>query len=114
MRNEDLVLIRHMLDSAREALAFAAGSTGARLGADRMLALALVRCVEIIGEAASRVSDETRATLPAIPWASIVGMRNRLVHAYYDVDSEVLWRTIVDDLPPLVAELEAVVGRESI
>ncbi|MEK9662499.1 MAG: HepT-like ribonuclease domain-containing protein, partial [Alphaproteobacteria bacterium] len=63
------------------------------LDSDRMLLFALVRAVEIIGEAAARVSDETRAGLPDIPWQQIVSMRNRLIHAYFDIDRDVLWIT---------------------
>ena len=111
MRSDDLVLIRHMLDSSREAVSFASDSSRDSLETDRKLALALVRCIEIIGEAASRVSDETREAIPAIPWADIVGMRNRLVHAYFDVDLNVLWNTIKNDLPPLIKTLESAVEK---
>ena len=71
-----------------------------------MLLLALVKCIEIIGEAASRVTRETRDALSGIPWQDIVGMRNRLIHAYFDVDHDRVWDTIQQDLPPLVAALK--------
>ncbi len=77
---------------------------------DAQLALALTRLVEIIGEAAKNVSPETRATLPQIPWRAIAGTRDRLVHAYFDVDLERLWQIVAVDLPPLVAALEAEMG----
>jgi uncharacterized protein with HEPN domain len=72
--------------------------------------LALVRCIEIIGEAASRVSDAVRSQHSDIPWAEIIGMRNRLVHAYFDVDLERVCDTLALDLPPLIVQLEQVLA----
>lgn len=106
MRRDDLVRLRHMLDAAREALAFTQGRTRADLGLDRMLALSLMKDIEIIGEAANQVSGATREQLPWLPWLDIVGMRNRLVHAYFDINLDILWRTAQDDLPPLIVALE--------
>jgi uncharacterized protein with HEPN domain len=74
------------------------------------LTLALLKCVEIIGEAAARVGKSTRTRHPALPWTDIVGMRNRLVHAYFDIDLALLWTTVTDDLPLLIAELEHPAG----
>jgi uncharacterized protein with HEPN domain len=70
------------------------------------LVLALVKEIEIIGEAASRLSLETRQQIPALPWTDIILMRNRLIHAYFDVDLDIVWKTFTDDLPPLIQELE--------
>jgi uncharacterized protein with HEPN domain len=95
-----------MLDAAEDALRFATGCSRVDLDQDRMLLLALVKCIEIIGEAASRVTRETRDTMPRIPWQDIVGMRNRLIHAYFDVDHDRVWDTIEQDLPPLVDALK--------
>ena len=67
---------------------------------------ALVRAVEIAGEAASRVTAETRAELPDLPWASIVAMRNRLVHAYFDINRDILWTTVTETAPPLAERLK--------
>jgi uncharacterized protein with HEPN domain len=108
MRDDDGLRIRHMLDAANEALTFARGRTRADLDSDRMLALALVKCIEIIGEAAARVTAAGRQAHPTIPWANIVAMRNRLIHAYFDIDMDRVWDTLVDDLPPLVSALRAV------
>ena len=96
-----------MLDAAREAEAFVRGRARADLDSNRMLSLALVRLIEIIGEAATHVSDETRMQVPDIPWPLVVGMRNRLIHGYFDVDLDRLWDTVVADLPPLIIALEA-------
>ncbi|MFI5166782.1 MAG: DUF86 domain-containing protein [Thermoanaerobaculales bacterium] len=95
-----------MLDAAREAVAFARDRTRADLSNDRQLVLALVKCIEIVGEAASQTTAEGRQLAPELPWANIVAMRNRLVHAYFDVDLDRVWETITDDLPALIAILE--------
>ena len=79
------------------------------LDRDRMLALAIVKCIEIVGEAAGGISQESRERFDNVPWADIVGMRHRLVHAYFDIDLDRVWDTITDDLPPLIAELERIV-----
>ena len=102
----DVIRIRHMADASREALGFCAGRSRAHLDSDRMFARALVKAIEIIGEAASKVSDPTRAELAAVPWAEIVTMRHRLTHTYYNIDLDIVWNTAVHDLPPLVATLD--------
>jgi uncharacterized protein with HEPN domain len=112
MLKPDTIRLRHMLDAARETLGFAQGKQRADLDRDRMFVLAVVRCIEVIGEAASTVSAEVRTRHPQVPWANIVGMRNRLIHAYFDVDLNRVWDTITDDLPPLVQELERIIFAE--
>ena len=106
MNESDIMRLRHMLDAAREALSFVAGRNSEDLGRDRMLVLALVKEIEIIGEAASRISDESRKALPRIPWPKIIAMRNRLIHAYADVDLSIVWDTLTGALPELLRELE--------
>jgi len=95
-----------MLDAAREALDFVRGKTEHSVGADRQLVLSLVKEIEIVGEAAGKVSEPTRKQLPQIPWADIVDMRNHLIHVYFDIDVGVVWDTVSKDLPPLVTALE--------
>jgi uncharacterized protein with HEPN domain len=112
MQKNDEVRLRHMLDAGREAVALAQGQRREDLARDRKLALALVKCIEIIGEAASKVSAAVRAEHPSLPWADIVAMRNRLIHAYFDVDLDRVWDTVTDDLPPLVAELQKILPPE--
>ena len=109
-RHDDIVHLRHMLDHAREAGAMLEGKEREDLQSARMLELALVRLIEIVGEAAARVTPESQERYPLIPWREVVGMRNRLVHGYDSVDLDVLWDTIEDDLPPLIAELERILG----
>jgi uncharacterized protein with HEPN domain len=110
MPPRDLIRLRHMLEAAREAIAFGSRRDREELIRDRMLALALVKGIEIIGEAASKVSPETRSKHVEIPWVDIIGMRNRLIHVYFDIDFDRLRDTIEIDLPPLIANLERLVA----
>ena len=105
-----LVALRHMLDHAREAHAMAAGRTRADLDSDRQLNLSLVRLLEVIGEAATRIPPEQRARLPDVPWSEIVRLRNRLIHGYDTVDFDIVWQIITRDLPPLIHALQQVVA----
>lgn len=107
-QHDHVIRLRHMLDHAREAVQMIQGRQRLDLDRDRMLELSLVRLVEMVGEAASRVSPADRIRHPSIPWPQIVGMRQRLVHGYDTVDLQILWDTITDDLPPLVAELRRI------
>lgn len=104
---EDIVRVRHMLDHAREAIAMIEHRSRTDLESDRMLQLSLVRLVEIVGEAAARVTPALQQEHPEIPWASIRGMRDRLIHGYDFVDYDVLWQTITSDLPDLVTLLSS-------
>lgn len=105
-RHKDRIRLQHMLDSASEALALIERKTREDIEADRVLTLALIRLMEVVGEAAGRVSTEGQASLPRIPWNQIVGLRNRLIHGYDSVDMDILWNILSSDLPLLVAELE--------
>ena len=110
MYNDDPTRIRHMLDATREAMSFASGHTRSDLDSDRMLVMALMKEIEVIGEAASHVSQEYRSNHPEIPWQDAIDMRNRLVHVYFSIDVAVVWDTVVEDLPPLQAALEKLVA----
>jgi uncharacterized protein with HEPN domain len=104
-RHDDLTRLRHMLDHAVEAVEMATGRRPEDLESDRQFCLAMTRLVEIIGEAAARVSAEGQRKWPAIPWAEVVGLRNRLIHGYDAVDLDILWTIVQDDLPALIVEL---------
>jgi uncharacterized protein with HEPN domain len=106
MSPDDRVRLQHMADAIEAASSFIGGRRREELDADRMLTFALVRAVEIIGEAASKISAAGRTELPTVPWNSIVGMRNRLVHAYFDVDLDILWNTVTQALPPLRGQIQ--------
>ena len=102
----DTIRVGHMLDAAREALHYAAGQTRESLDANPMLVRAVIKCLEIIGEAASRVTAETRTQLSDVPWGDIVAMRNRLIHTYFDIDLDIVWTTVEIDLPAILPPLE--------
>ncbi|MBI1913118.1 MAG: DUF86 domain-containing protein [Deltaproteobacteria bacterium] len=108
-RREDVIRLHHMLEASRDALSFISGKARRDLDDNKMLRLSLVRCIEIIGEAASRLSPDCQSEFPAIPWKNIINMRNRLIHAYYDINIDTVWGTVTEDLPPLITELEKIV-----
>ena len=111
-KTEDIVYLRHMLDAARKATEFTKSSERADLDNDEKLALAIVRLLEVLGEAAKGVSDQCRKKYPKIPWRQIAGTRDRLIHGYFDVDFDIVWRIVSADLPPLVAQLEKTLSNE--
>jgi uncharacterized protein with HEPN domain len=107
MNETDRIRLRHMVDAAREALSFIEGKNRDDLTGDRMLALSLIKEIEIIGEAATKISSELKHSISSIPWAEIVGMRNRLIHGYADINLDILWDTVNLALGPLTVELES-------
>lgn len=102
-----------MRDAAIEAINFASGRRRDELNINRMLTLALVKDIEIVGEAASKISAECRAKYPQIFWGQIIGMRNRLTHAYFEVNLDIVWQVVTNDLPPLVIDLEQIISLET-
>lgn len=107
-RRDPLHSYRDMLSYAQEAVALTKGKQRSDVDTDRLLNLALVRLLEVIGEAANRISVKEQQQHPEIPWPQIVGLRNRLIHGYDVVDFDILWQIITDDLPPLIAKLEVI------
>lgn len=104
------VTLRQMRDYAREVQTLSQGKERTDLDHDRLLELALTRLLEIIGEAAKRVPPDIQTQHPAIPWAQIVGLRNRLIHGYDAVDLDILWQIIRHDLPPLITTLDEILN----
>lgn len=102
-----------MLDHAREAMILSKGKSAQELVDDRVLSLAIVRLMEIVGEAANRVPHENRSKHPEIPWTQIISLRNRLIHGYDAIDYEILWQILDHDLPELVFSLERILGIKS-
>ncbi len=98
-----------MLAAAVDAVEFTAPRSPSDLRTDRQLGLAIVKCIEIIGEAANQVSADTRDALQEIAWTDIIGMRHRLVHGYYDIDYDIVASTVTGYLPPLIAMLQRIV-----
>ncbi len=110
---DNLTRLLHMRDAAIEAIDFVAGRSRDELNTNRMLTLALVKDIEIIGEAASIISAECRARYSQLPWVQIIGMRNRLTHAYFEVNLDIVWQVVTNDLPALVMELEEIISLET-
>jgi len=109
MVERDSAYLVDMLLAAQDAIGFAAEIDQVRFAASRLYQNAIIRALEIVGEAAGRVSRETRAQTPVIPWQSMIGMRHRLIHGYEGVDLALVWKVVVIDLPALVQSLEALI-----
>ena len=110
MPRDDRVYLVHMLETARKAAGKVSGLDHTQFRADENLQLACVHLVQMLGEAASRVSGETRAGLQNIPWRQVIGMCHRVVHDYLTVDLEIVWAVVTGDLPALIIELERAAG----
>ena len=110
MKLEDKIRIQHMIDAANEALAFAAEVNEKEFSENRMLILSIIKDIEIIGEAASKVTEETKLKFTQVPWKDIIGMRNRLIHGYFDVDIKLVWNTVHKNLPSLINVLKQTLG----
>lgn len=106
MENKDLIRLRHMLDSTEAILLFVKRKRRASLDKDRLLRSAIMRELEIIGEAANKTSDKTKKRFPDLPWRELVGMRNRLIHAYFNVDHDIVWETVKKYLPTFQDKLK--------
>ena len=109
---KDDALLYDVLESARLAVSYVQDSSIDDFLANTQLQDAVIRRIEIIGEAARHISEQTRALLPNLPWVDMAGMRNFLIHQYGEVDAHVVWDTVKIDLPPLIAELESIADRE--
>jgi len=105
MQRDDTVYLGHMLDMARKAVDKVAGKTRGDYDSNEDLRFVLAHCVQVIGEAASRVSTEFRASHQEIPWKRIVAMRHRIVHDYMNVDEDILWEVVSAGLPDLIRML---------
>ena len=110
MDNKDLTRLRHMLDSVNAILSFVEGKDRASLDSNRLLLSGIIRELEILGEAAGKISQETQDRFPHMPWKQVIGMRNRLIHAYFDVDHDIIWKTIQNSLPILSEELTIIIS----
>lgn len=105
---DDKARLGHMLDAAKEAVDFLGTVTAEELTEDRKLGNSIVRSIEIIGEAAANITKQTMEQYPEIEWPVIIGMRNRIVHAYFDINFRIVWQTVKENLPPLIKKLENV------
>jgi uncharacterized protein with HEPN domain len=98
--------LEHMLQAARDAVAIVADRQRKELDTDLLLRHALVHCVQLIGEAATRISPTGRAKVPELPWQRIVGMRHILVHDYFKIDHDAVWRVATEHIPGMVPLLQ--------
>lgn len=98
-----------MQDTVHEIVFLTRNKSHDDLAKDRVLNLALTRLLEVLGEAATRVPEEIRKKYPEFPWQQIIGLRNRLIHAYDQVDLEILWEIISEDLPRLSEQLDQII-----
>jgi len=111
MPSPDVVRLRHMHEAITRALEMTSGRNRQDLMSNSMLAMALTRCLEVLGEAASKLSDEVRLRFPGVPFVKMISMRNRLIHAYFDVDLDIVWTTVSEDLPSLLPVLDSVLAQ---
>ena len=107
---EDRIRLRHMLDAALEIRQYVQSAEREDLNRDPKLVHSLVHLFEIIGEAANQVTYELQEKTSEIPWFIIIGMRNRLIHAYYAIDLNVVWSTSKTDIPLIITELKKLIG----
>jgi uncharacterized protein with HEPN domain len=111
MSRDDAYLL-DMLEAARRALEYAADLTFETFSQNNRDQDAIIRRLEIVGEAARSVSEAYREDHPEIPWPAIVGMRHRLAHDYRRIDVDVVWETVQQKIPELIAQLERLVPPE--
>lgn len=113
MKPEDKVRIQHMIDAGTEAVSFIHDTGFKDFAENRMLILSVIKDIEIFGEAASKITTETKLKYDKIPWKDIISMRNRLIHGYFDVDIKRVWNTVKLNLPPLINSLKQIYLEES-
>ncbi len=111
-RHDPAVALRQILSHSKEAVQLSVGKSRSDLNSDRLLNLALTRLLEIIGEAANRVPEQVQSQYPQLPWLQMIGLRNRLIHGYDQVDFDILWNIIKQDLPSLISQLEKILPDE--
>ena len=109
-RSPDSIRVAHICDAIDEALSFVEGKTKKDLAGNRMLLLSLIKELEMIGEAAGKISVGFRRKHAEIPWDAMIATRNRLIHGYFDVDVEIVWKTVSEDLPQLAEKLRHIRG----
>ena len=111
MQAEDKIRLQHILQEANQAIHFVKDLEYDEFSKDPKTVRAVMRCVEVIGEASSKLSDELRESNPQIPWRKIIGMRNRLIHVYFDIDYPIIWQTVKGNLPPLIIQIQSILNK---
>ena len=110
MQSKDRIRVQHILDEAAEACHYLEDITFDEFIKEGKTVRAVIRCIEVIGEAASRISMEFRRDHPDVPWQKTIGMRNRLIHVYFDIDYHIIWQTVKENLPPLIELLQLIIN----
>jgi uncharacterized protein with HEPN domain len=106
-RKDDGAVLADMIDAAERAIRYAEGSSPDALATDTMRADAILRVLGVMGEAVTRLTAETQARFPAVPWAKMKAMRNLLIHRYDRVEAAIVWETVTVSVPATLAELRA-------
>ena len=107
---EDEALLRDMVSHARLAVGAVSDRAREDLDEDPVLAAALERFIEVIGEAANKISRATKQAAPEVPWREMVGMRNRLVHGYASVDHDIVWDVVSGDLGKIIEAIDSLLA----
>ena len=107
----DAVYLVDIIEAARLAISYVQSATEADFLRDTQLQDSVIRRIEIIGEAARRVSEDMKIANPDVPWREMTGMRNLMIHEYDDVDMRVLWRTVQNDLPRLIEQIGPLINQ---
>ncbi len=110
MKKDDSVYLRHIIDSCERIERYVEGVSKDKFFETELLQDAVIRQLEIMGEAASNLSDDLRFINPKVPWREIIGLRNRVIHAYFEVNLDILWEAVTNDIPSLVVELEKILA----
>jgi len=110
MVKNDFTRLRHMLEAAEASIEFIKGKRRKELENNRMLCFAVIRALEIVGEAASQITKSFQSKHPEIQWRAIVGMRNRLIHAYFNIDYDIVWQAVRHEIPQLIKDLENILN----
>ena len=113
MSKSDSIYIEHIIDSGNKIITFLEDKTKEAFDSDEKLRLAVIHLLQIIGEAAGRISKEFCHKHPEIPWKAIIGMRNKVVHDYLGVDENIVWDTATNELPQLINKLEKLIKAQS-
>lgn len=108
----DLEYLKHIEEALKNVLHFSTGKSIEDILNNEMLSYAIIRGFEIMGEASGKISKEAREKYPQLPWKDMINMRNRLIHNYFDIDHEIIWQTIKQELPGLMSTLKTVIKLE--